>query len=162
MNKWRKRARRWKRWRDGYTKCLETMTQNRDAWENRCIDTQVERNALSESEAAALNQTEEYRQQVLTHAKTNADLREHLVALQESDMLDLLEKKRLLAWQRGVREALTNYMRDPDAASALQNLRQAIESAPDSSNFDFKAYMTQVEEWGKAHDWEGEPGKGEP
>ena len=32
-------------------------------------------------------------------------LRERLVALQESDMLDLLEKKRLLAWQRGVREA---------------------------------------------------------
>jgi len=34
------------------------------------------------------------------------DTQARLVSLQESDMLDLLEKKRLLAWQRGVREAL--------------------------------------------------------
>ena len=144
--KWRKRARRCRKMRNVAIRTL-------DEWIDRC-------NVHSEREAAALNKAEELRQdnirlatelarmqgvclanlaQVQKHAATIVDLREHLVALQESDMLDLLENKRLLAWQRQVRAAMPadygpitaggiDYMYV--AADDYEAMRQAIEGEP--------------------------------
>jgi hypothetical protein len=56
-----------------------------------------------------------------------------LVSLQESDMLDLLEKKRLLAWQVRVRDVWAHYKKahlSEKWTEPVDYLRQTIEGEP--------------------------------
>lgn len=103
-------------------------------WQSKKLLDQV--NTLSEREAAALNKVEEMRRDNVKLATELArvqgiwdDTQARLVALQESDMLDLLEKKRLLDWQRGVRRAWNRcaYCSRTLSQEEWEILRRAIE-----------------------------------
>ena len=103
---WRKRARKWR---------SESRTLNSIANIQKQDIT-----ALAEREAARpekrCGNCDWLRRELLRSATELArvqgvcdDTQARLVALQESDMLDLLEKKRLLAWQRQVKGAWQVY-----------------------------------------------------
>jgi len=126
MNKWRKWARRYKR---NWKLAIRSLNE----WIERC-------NALSESEAAALNKIEELRRDNVRLATELArvqgvceDTQARLVSLQESDTLDLLEKKRLLAWRVRVRDAWAHYKKahlSEKWTEPVDYLRQTIEGEP--------------------------------
>jgi len=61
----------------------------------------------------------------------------------------------LLAWQRRVRE---EWKECDECTGYNARLRQAIEAEPTLSDFDRKAYLAQIEKWGKAY--EAEPKEG--
>jgi hypothetical protein len=105
MNKWKRRAREEKADRKRLQEDIRVLRRSAvvQHWQSKKILDQV--NALCEREAVALNQAEALREQVSIHAKTNADLREHLVALQESDMLDRWRRIACSTGSGGVREA---------------------------------------------------------
>jgi hypothetical protein len=137
MNKWRQKARRWRRAYLGTDKTIANLVE------------QI--NGMSEHEAAALNEVEELRRdcvklatelarvqgvredEILGYEETASEchaLRARLTALQESDMLDLLEKKRLLAWQVRVRDAWAHYKKahlSEKWTAPVEDLRRAIE-----------------------------------
>ena len=129
-NKWRKRARKWRKEARAYKGYyIDT---------DLALKTERIQNALSgpaSGAAAALNKAEELRRDNVRLATELARVQgvcettqARLVSLQKSDMLDLLEKKRLLAWQRGVREEAQLY-----AARGQHNawdLLQAIKAEP--------------------------------
>ncbi len=125
-NKWKRQARKWRKW---YRSLAEKQ--------NRVI------NDLSEREAAALNQAETYHQwgcdrvkelarvqaicdatvvQVQRHAATIIDLRQEETASRR-------QWEELLTWQRGAREAWDAYDAQVDA-DTLDAMRRAIEADP--------------------------------
>ena len=117
MNKWRQRAREWRE-------------RNESLWDfwQQTSDRLVE----------ALNKVEELRCELVKSATELARVQgeceatqARLVSLQESDMLDLLEKKRLLAWQVRARDAWAHYKKahlSEKWTVPLDDLRQAIEA----------------------------------
>ena len=114
MNKWKQRAREWRE-------------RNESLWDfwQQTSDRLVE----------ALNKVEELRCELVKSATELARVQgvceatqARLVSLQESDMLDLLEKKRLLAWQRRVREAWDSHLKYGHLDPTMHFLRQAIEA----------------------------------
>jgi hypothetical protein len=107
MNKWRKRAREWR-------KQLGEMEKHSWNWYESYLEAAKQRDAAREREAAALNKEEELRRELVKSATELARVQGVCAGL--------------LAWQRGVREAWAAYdAEDEVEASTLDRLRQAIE-----------------------------------
>jgi hypothetical protein len=130
MNKWRKRARKWRKEADSYkgyyidTDLVLKTERLQNALLTERVNTELARvqgvcDELSVDEAEAVNQLEATRQQVRKHAATM------LVIVGEYYQ----ERNVLLAWQRRVREAWAAYdAEDEVEASTLDRLRQAVEA----------------------------------
>jgi len=148
MNKWRKRFKRQRRiaktWIDwGDKKEAECNTALRKVAELR-QDVLRAHTELARVQGVC----DDTQAQVLKHSATIVNLRER-----ENEALK--ESEGLLGWERRVREE----WKECDECTAYNaRLRQAIETEPTLSDCDRKAFLAQVEQWGKAY--EAEPKEG--
>ena len=111
MNKWKQRAREWRKEANSYKGYyIDTdLTLKRERIQNDLLTERVNKELARVQGVCEVTQA-------------------RLVSLQESDMLDLLEKKRLLAWQRRVREAWDSHLKYGHLDPTMHFLRQAIEA----------------------------------
>jgi len=114
MNKWKQRAREWRKEANSYKGYyIDTdLTLKRERIQNDLLTERVNKELARVQGVCEVTQA-------------------RLVSLQESDMLDLLEKKRLLAWQVRARDAWAHYKKahlSEKWTVPLDDLRQAIEA----------------------------------
>ena len=157
MNKWRKRARKWRKEASSYKGYyIDT---------DLALKTERIQNALAgpaSGAAAALNKAEELRRDnvrlstELARVQGECDKWQRAAENCDRDYTtQMYRDNALLAWQRGVREA---WKECAVCTGYNTRLGQAIEAEPTASEFDRKAYLAQVEQWGT----EGAEPKEEP
>ena len=125
MNKWKQRAREWRKEANSYKGYyIDTdLTLKRERIQNDLLTERVNKELARVQGVCEVTQA-----QVLKHAATIADLRERDRVSGQNFRALMSEKGALLAWQRRVREAWDAYdAEDEVEASTLDRLPRAIE-----------------------------------